>query len=217
MIKSGLILTVNPLDPEPELIKQAAEHACRKIPIIFPTDTVYGIGIAARNDCSLEALYDVKGRDRDKAIPWLVENVNDLNKYGVDVPEFAVLLAKSHWPGALTLIVKASAAVPVQFRAQDGSIALRAPDCPITLALIEELGVPLATSSANFQGKEPPISFETIDDALLDKVELVIDGGACQKKEASTIVSCLGNVPVIVRQGAIPSIVVRMDAMTYDW
>ena len=203
MSRNPRVLAINPQNPEPNLVRQAAEIARKAVPVLFPTDTVYGIGIAAFKDSSLEPLYVIKERDRDKAIPWLVSGVQDLQAYGVEVPDYAIRLAEKHWPGALTLIVKASDAVPGKFRAQDGSIALRAPDCPIALALIEELDVPLATSSANLQGQEPPTCFEAISAVLLRQVELAIDGGECLQKLSSTIVSCLGDEPQIVRLGAL--------------
>ena len=197
------IFTINPKNPEPGLITRAVEIAGKAVPFIFPTDTVYGIGIAVVSDSSLEPLYAIKERDWDKAIPWLVSGVRDLEIYGAEVPDYALKLAEKHWPGALTLIVKASDAVPEKFRATDGSIALRVPNCKIALAMIEELGAPLATSSANLQGKEPPRCFRAIDTALMRQVELVIDGGECPKWLSSTIVSCLGEEPQIVRLGAL--------------
>jgi len=203
MSKAVRVLTINPHEPEHDLIKQAAEIAGNSAPLVFPTDTVYGIGVAVKDAEALNALYQIKERDPDKAIPWLVLSVKDLGVYGAEVPDYAYRLAEKHWPGALTLIVKASAAVPEEFRAYDGSIALRAPDCPIALELIRELGVPLAASSANKQGHEPPIFLEDVDADLIEAVELAIDGGVCEKKYASTIVSCLEEKPQIIRQGAI--------------
>ena len=105
-------MSISQQNPEPELIQQAAAIARKAVPVIFPTDTVYGIGIAAFKDSSLEPLYAIKERDRDKAIPWLVSGMRDLEIYGTEVPDYALKLATEHWPGALTLIIKASDAVP---------------------------------------------------------------------------------------------------------
>ena len=197
------IIKIDPDSPEPDLIGRAAAVARTGAPIIFPTDTVYGIGIAALPGNLPDALYEAKQRNLDKAIPWLVADADALDVYAHDVPEYARMMAKRHWPGALTLIVKASKRVAGEFRADDGSIALRAPASQITLELIRELGVPLVTTSANMQGQPPAISVETLDDELAKQVKLVIDGGECTEKVASTIVSCLGDEPIIIRQGAI--------------
>ena len=197
------VLHIDAFCPEPQLIQEAAEIALQGVPIILPTDTVYGIGVAVLESSSPEGIYAIKQRDLDKAIPWLVADSQALELYGKDLPSYARDLAQRHWPGALTLIVRASDKVPPAFRAEDGSIALRAPACPVALALISEMGVPLATSSANLQGNEPAQSFETLDGELKRRVGLVIDGGECPAKLASTIVSCMDEAPRMLREGPV--------------
>lgn len=186
----------------PDFLAALAALRCGKA-AIFPTDTVYGIGVAVLRGATPESIYSIKGRDSDKAIPWLVGSALALEDYAVDVPEYAYELARRFWPGALTLIVKASAAVPATFRAQDGTIALRVPDNPIACALIEQLGVPIATSSANLQGNQPATSIESLDSGLLGADIPVVDGGSTPGPVPSTIVSCLGERPEILREGVL--------------
>jgi L-threonylcarbamoyladenylate synthase len=199
------IRTINSQKPDPILMAQIADVVRDGTPFVFPTDTVYGLGLAIAEGGSPRALFDLKGRDGDKAIAWLVAGVGALATYGTDVPDYAFELARRHWPGACTLIVRASDAVPAAFRAPDGSIALRVPANPVTLALIEALNAPLATTSANRQGRPPATSLETLDPQLAARVALAIDGGPTPGAVPSTIISCLGDHPHILREGALPA------------
>jgi tRNA threonylcarbamoyl adenosine modification protein (Sua5/YciO/YrdC/YwlC family) len=189
-------------------------------PLAFPTDTVYGVGVAVMPGCTPESLFALKGRDRKKAIPWLVADVSALDEYGDEVPTYAFDLAFAHWPGALTLVIRAKAsAVPAPtpatstsssahwppFIAADGTIALRVPAHPIALALIRELGVPLATTSANLTREEPARSLATLSPKLVAHLALAIDGGTTPGLLPSTIVSCLEERPRVIREGALPS------------
>ena len=116
---------------------------------VFPTDTVYGLGVAVGSCASPQQLFAIKRRDEGKPVAWLVGGVHDLDAYGKDVPAWARTAAKKHWPGALTLIVRASNAVPVAFQSAQGTIGLRMPNSDVALDLIRAVGTPLATTSAN--------------------------------------------------------------------
>ena len=171
--------------------------------VIFPTDTVYGIGVAVTFHSSPDVIYRLKGRDAHKAVPWLVEDITALDRYAKNVPAYAYELAKKFWPGALTLIVEANETAPFAFCAKDNSIALRAPDNVVARALIKELGVPIATSSVNPQGELPAVSVDSIAPAFIREDICVIDGGLTPGPVSSTIVSCLGAKPLIVRHGVL--------------
>lgn len=172
-------------------------------PVVFPTDTVYGLGVAVGIAHDPVILYDIKQRDFGKPVAWLVGGPEDLGMYGRIVPEIAHVLARTFWPGPLTLIVKASDRVPPAFRAVDSTIALRMPDNELALALIRRVGVPLATTSANISGTRPPKSFEDIDARLLDRVPVALKSAGTGSGTASTVVDCSTGHPVVVRQGAI--------------
>jgi L-threonylcarbamoyladenylate synthase len=197
------IRTINPRKPDSALIAQIVDTVRDGTPFVFPTDTVYGLGLAVATGGSPRTLFDLKGRDGDKAIAWLVGGAGALAAYGKDVPGYAFELARRHWPGACTLIVRASDAVPAAFKAPDGSIALRAPASPVALALIEALGAPLATTSANRQGCPPATSLEALDPQLAARLALAVDGGPTPGAVPSTVVSCLGEHPRILREGAL--------------
>jgi tRNA threonylcarbamoyl adenosine modification protein (Sua5/YciO/YrdC/YwlC family) len=186
-------------------LEQAARLARAGVPVAFPTDTVYGLGVAVRHDTSPRPLFALKGSDPGKAIPWLVADIRALEVYGSDVSACALALARAHWPGALTLIVRASSAVPAPFLPPDGTIALRAPAHPVARALIEAVGGPLATTSANLASGEPATSLATLDARLAAQLALIIDAGPTPGAVPSTIVSCTDEAPRLIREGALPA------------
>lgn len=172
---------------------------------LFPTETVYGLGVAVDAAESPRLLFDLKGRDQGKPISWLVADAADLDRYGRLVPDFARVLARTFWPGPLTLIVKASEAVPAAFRSAEGTIGLRMPDSRTALQLIRSVECPLATTSANMAGLKAPRSFEAVDGALAERVGAALadpdDSG--KSGVASTVLDCTHDHPVMVREGAI--------------
>ena len=171
-------------------------------PVAFPTDTVYGLGVAVEYADSPKAVYDLKNRGTDKPIAWLVEGPEALDVYGLDVPERAKELASAYWPGALTVIVKASDAVPPAFRAPNGTIGLRMPDNETALRLIRVVG-PIATSSANVTGDEAPRVASEIDPDLAACVMVIGDDGSVASGVASAVLDCSQGKATIIRQGAI--------------
>lgn len=169
-------------------------------PAIFPTDTVYGIGVAVEYASSPKAIYEAKQRDEDKPVAWLVDGIEALDEYGVDVPEKAYHLAGHHWPGALTIVVKASDKVPEAFRGPNGTIGLRMPDNDVALRLIRVVG-PIAASSANVSGGEAPCVAKDLDPELVKRVDAVIEDDRQASGTASTVLDCSQDNPVIVRKG----------------
>jgi tRNA threonylcarbamoyl adenosine modification protein (Sua5/YciO/YrdC/YwlC family) len=197
------ILDIDPRRPQPDAIARAAALARRGVPVAFPTDTVYGLGVAVLPQGSPDALFALKRRDPAKAVPWLVDGIGALEEYGEKVPAYAFELARAHWPGALTLVVRASEAAPPRFVARDGSLALRAPAHPVPHALVRALGTPLATTSANLQGGEAALERSGFAPALVERLSLMLDGGPTPGDQPSTIVSCLGAEPRLLRSGAL--------------
>ena len=186
---------------------------------IFPTDTVYGLGVAVNAADGPGALYALKGRDEGKPIAWLVDGPEALCRYGCDAPVIARLAAAAFWPGPLTLIVRASDAVPPAFRSAAGTIGLRMPDDARALALIRAAGAPLATTSANPSGTPAPRTFSEVDGALAARAAAVVwEGGgedafgiargaeaeSAPSGCASTVLDCTTAPPRILREGAIP-------------
>lgn len=173
-------------------------------PIVFPTDTLFGLGVSVLHAPSPEILYAIKHREKRKPIAWLVGGIDDLQRYGKVVPDFAFALARTFWPGPLTIIVKASNEVPEAFRSAEGTIGLRMPANETAHALISQLGCPIATTSANLSGQKNTIAFDEIDPAIFAAVGAAVSDNEPKSGIASTIVDCVsGDHPVLVREGAI--------------
>lgn len=177
-------------------------------PVIFPTDTVLGLGVAVNYAPSPAELYQLKQRTDDKPIAWLVGTIDDLARYGKNVSAEALELARAHWPGALTLIVEASDEVPPAYRSAAGTIALRVPNDATARTLIEQVG-PLATTSANISGEPAPTRTEELSPALTARVATV--AGEALGGHASAVVDCTQTPVRVVRQGAI-----ALDLFTND-
>lgn len=173
------------------------------LPLIFPTDTVYGLGVAVGIVESPEILYDIKQRDHGKPVAWLVAKPESLNLYGKDVSDYVFDIARWFWPGPLTIVVKAASNVGKSFCADDGTIALRMPRNEVALALIERTGMPLATTSANVSGQKPPKAFDEIDVQLLERVPLALRDDKEKIGVASTVIDCTSEYPRMLREGDI--------------
>ena len=135
--------------------------------VVFPTDTVFGLGVSVSAAPGPQLLYDLKRRDAGKPVAWLVEGPEALGVYGKDVPAYAQRLAEAFWPGALTLVVRASDAVSAAFQSAAGTIGLRMPASEAALGLIRAAGCPLAVTSANLSGASDTARVEDLDRALV--------------------------------------------------
>jgi tRNA threonylcarbamoyl adenosine modification protein (Sua5/YciO/YrdC/YwlC family) len=154
---------------------------------VIPTDTVYGIAANAFSAEAIQALLDAKGRGRQSPPPVLIANLNMARALVEVLPEAAVKLAETFWPGALTMIFRAQPSLQWDLGETKGTVALRVPDHKIALALIEETG-PLAVSSANLTGEPSATTCKQAFDYLENSVEVFLDGGPSPKGEASTII-----------------------------
>jgi release factor glutamine methyltransferase len=199
------VFHIDPENPSAEVINLAATVLRDGGIVVFPTETVYGIGAAAHSCFGPHEIFDIKVRPLEKPLPWLVEDEDALDIYGVEVPEYAHNLAKAFWPGALSLVVKASDVVGKDFRADDDTVALRSPDHEVVMELIQASGGPIIATSANTSGMPAPGDFAEVEERILAAADVVLDGGETAHRMASTVVGCTGPEPVILREGAIPS------------
>lgn len=174
-------------------------------PAIFPTETVYGLGVSIRHAASPDILYSLKRREKAKPISWLVSQQDDLARFGRCVPEFAFVLARTFWPGPLTLIVKASDEVPEAFRSSTDTIGLRMPNNACALELIDAVGCPLQRPRQTYRESAQRAPSATSTPGLCSQVSAVLSDGEDGAKSgiASTVVDCTQDHPVIVREGAI--------------
>ncbi len=197
------VYRVDAENPNAEVINLAANVLRDGGILVFPTETVYGLGALADSKFGPHEIFEVKVRPSDLPIPLLVETEDALDTWGVDVPEYAHKLAQAFWPGAITLVVKASKKVPKDFRAPNGTIGLRSPKHEVVMELIQAAGGPIFATSANTHGNPAPGSFEEIEPRIIAHADLALDSGETEHQQASTVVDCTGAEPVILRQGAI--------------
>lgn len=199
------VYRVDPENPNPEVVNLAATVLRDGGIVVFPTETVYGLGTLADSKFGPHEIFEVKVRPTDLPIPLLVETEDALDTWGADIPDYAHRLAHEFWPGAITLVVKASERVPKDFRAPNGTIGLRSPDLELVMELLQAAGGPLFVTSANTHGNPAPGAFDQLEERIVAHADLVIDGGETRHQMASTVVDCTGDEPRVVREGAIPS------------
>lgn len=171
--------------------------------VAYPTDTVYGLGAYAYLNGAVKRIYDVKERPQDMPLPLLLADENMIADVAAELSPRIWLLIKGFLPGALTLVVNKSAAVPRIVGSEGPTIAVRIPDHPVPIALIRGIQAPLIGTSANLSGRPSPLTAEEVNSQLGDRIDLVIDGGKCPGGKESTVVDVTGEKPVILRRGAI--------------
>lgn len=171
--------------------------------VVFPTETVYGIGANALDEEATKKIYTAKGRPSDNPLIVHVSDRNMLNKYVSKVSNIEEKLIAAFMPGAFTLILKKSKDIPESVSAGLDTIGIRMPSNKIAHTIIEKSGVPIAAPSANVSGKPSGTNLDDIKKELLDKVSIMIDGGDSDIGLESTVVKVIDNVPVILRPGKI--------------
>lgn len=172
--------------------------------VAFPTDTIYGLGACANLTQAVERVYRVKERPQNMALPLLLAHTSQISEVADYVPPIAWLLAGNFLPGALTLVLFKSSSISDIITAGGITVAVRIPDHPVPVALVEGLGAPVVGTSANLSGKPGSLTAEEVYYQFDDKIDLVIDGGRCRGGKESTIVDVTGKKPIILREGAIP-------------
>lgn len=171
--------------------------------VVFPTDTVYGIGADAFDPASVRRLLAAKGRGRDMPPPVLVSAPTTLDALAVGVPSYARALIAELWPGPLTIVCRQQPSLQWDLGDTRGTVAVRMPDQPVALELLARTG-PLAVSSANLTGKDAATDADQAEGMLGDAVEVLLDGGPTSGSVPSTIVDCTGDTGRVLRAGVVP-------------
>ncbi|MBO4365979.1 MAG: threonylcarbamoyl-AMP synthase [Eggerthellaceae bacterium] len=170
---------------------------------VFPTDTVAGLGVSVLHAGKPDEIFRIKRRRSDKPVAWLVDGPQALHEYGCDLPEGVEALARAYWPGPLTIIVRAGKRVPTAFQSETGTIGMRMPDNETALCLIEAVGSPLATSSANVSGLDAPDVPQHVSMEVREAVGAILEDETHPSGRASTVLDCSGATPCILREGAV--------------
>ncbi len=171
--------------------------------VIFPTETVYGIGTNGFNEESIRKIYEIKKRDFSKPISLLVSNMEMVKMVAEDISDLEYALMEKFWPGPFTIILKKKKDVPDILTANGDTVGIRMPSGEIAKKIIEYAGVPIATPSANISGKPSGTNIDNIIKDFDGKVDCIIDSGESKLGIASTIVKVINNVPHILREGSI--------------
>ncbi|MBC8447280.1 MAG: threonylcarbamoyl-AMP synthase [Chloroflexi bacterium] len=196
-----MLLKVNPIEPEGDIIQQAAEVIRRGGLVAFPTETVYGLGADALNPEAVAGIFAAKERPPYDPIIVHVASLEELWRVARDLPPQAHDLIQTFWPGPLTLILPRAEALPAGVTAGLDTVAVRMPAHPVALALIRAAGTPIAAPSANLFGHTSPTTAQHVLDDLGERVDLILDGGPTPIGVESTVLDLSGEKPTILRPG----------------
>jgi tRNA threonylcarbamoyl adenosine modification protein (Sua5/YciO/YrdC/YwlC family) len=179
-----MIFSLNPETPQPRLISRVVECLKQGGVIAYPTDTIYGLGCDIFNKKGVKKLYQIKRRDPKKPFSFICADLSDVAVYA-QVSNFAFKIMKRYLPGPYTFVLEATRIVPDLLTTKQKTVGIRIPANPIALAIVQQLGHPLVTTSANISGKEP----------CYDPAEIVMG-------EPSTVISLVDDEVTILRQGS---------------
>lgn len=175
--------------------------------VAFPTDTVYGLAALPTDPAAVTRIYQAKGRSSANPIALLLSDVEHVQRFA-EMPAAAYPLARRFWPGALTLVLRKTAAVRDEVSAGP-TVGVRIPDLAFARDLIRAAGGALAVTSANLSGEPAAFTAQEVLDHLGGRIELLIDGGPCTGGIPSTVLDCTVWPPVVLRHGAIHESAIR--------
>ena len=199
-----MVIKIDPQNPELSSLQKAGEVIKRGGIVIFPTDTVYGLGCNAFYEPAIKTIFSIKKRSAHKPLPVLINGPDQLaGLISGRIPPLAQELIEVFWPGALTLILPANKRLPNIVTGRAKTIGLRMPKCKLVLNLISMSCFPLIGTSVNVSGKAMSKKMSWIIAEWEPKVDLILNGGDMEKVSASTVVDLTVYPPKIVREGAI--------------
>ncbi len=182
-------------------IRDGADELKKGGLVVFPTETVYGLGANALLADAVKNIFIAKGRPQDNPLIVHIADIGQLDGIVMEISDAARALMKAFWPGPLSIIMKKTDVIPREVSAGLDTVAVRMPDNDIARGIIALSGVPVAAPSANTSGKpSPTLAMHAYED-LCGRVPLIIDGGSCRVGIESTVVDVTGDVPVVLRPG----------------
>lgn len=184
---------MDPLAPDPAVIREVADALRQGGLVVFPTETVYGVGANAERVDVVERLYQIKGRPSGKPLTVHLAAAAMVHRMAVTWSPAAEQLSRRFWPGPLTLVVP---------RLEGGSVGLRVPRHPVATALLAAAEVPVVAPSANLSDQPPPTTADEAERALGGLVDYLLDAGPTALGEPSTVVDCTVSPPKMLRAGA---------------
>ncbi len=196
-----MILEINPKHPEPRKIKQVVEVLSNGGIIAYPTDTYYGIGCDLFNKATIERIYQLKRRSPVDPFSFICSDLKNISEYA-QVTNYAYKNMKRLLPGPYTFVLEGSRLVPKIMLTKRHTVGIRVPDNAICLAIVDDLGHPvISTSATNPETKDILATPQEIKEKLGHAIDLIIDGGSVPGKPSS-VVSLIGDTPEILREGS---------------
>jgi L-threonylcarbamoyladenylate synthase len=197
------VLTVDADNPDQQALLAAAETVLRGGVIAFPTDTLYGLGCSLFDVSAVEMVARIKRRDPSLAVISLIPEARQVDGLAVEVTDLARRLIRRYWPGPLSLIFRAAPIVPPRVRGAGGTIALRVPKDKLCQKLLDYIGGPVVSSSANLSGQRPAETAAEVVRIFGNQLDLVLDGGPSRTRQPSTLVDVSGGRPRLLRRGVV--------------
>jgi tRNA threonylcarbamoyl adenosine modification protein (Sua5/YciO/YrdC/YwlC family) len=201
LVESSLMhIEINPENPQPRLITRVVKLLEDGGIIAYPTDTTYGIGCSIFNKRGIERIYILKQREKKKPFSFICADLSDVARYS-KVSNYAFKIMKRYLPGPYTFVLSASNIVPNLLVTKQKTVGIRIPNNKICLAIVQELGHPIITTSANVSGEEPIGDPVEVEQELGNKLDLVIHGGKLSAN-VSSVISLINDIPLVLRKGA---------------
>ena len=194
-----MLVSINSENPQMRLIRKAVDVLENGGIVIYPTDTVYGIGCDLLNRRAIERIYDIKQRSRKQPFSFICADLKDISQYAI-VPNYAYKAMKRLLPGPYTFVLEASRLVPRIILPKRKSVGIRVPDNRICLALVSAFGRPVISTSVTTADGDIMTDPGEIEEKFKNRVDMVIDGGILPPAESS-VVSFLEEVPEVIRVG----------------
>jgi len=217
-MKNTLLIVIDEQSDLDNALKVPAQILSQNGTVIFPTETVYGLGANALSDDAVNQIYEAKGRPSDNPLIVHITDVDMLSQLAVNIKPYVYELMHAFWPGPITFILEKHPSISLKVTGGLNTIAVRMPNHKVATKLIELSGKPIAAPSANQSGKPSPTSGKFVVKDMMSRVDCIIDGGECEVGLESTVVDVTGDVPIILRPGKITAEQIELVAgsCTFD-
>ncbi len=190
--------------PDTDALNQAARILTDGGIVAYPTDTLYGLAVDPRNDAAVRKLFEAKGRPTDRAVPLVACDERQVIEQVGPLSDRSMRLARTFWPGPLSLIVPALASLAPSVHGSTGRVAVRVPNHVVARALARVAGHPLTATSANPSGVEAPSNADAVARTMAGVIDILLDAGPSPGGLPSTVVDATTDPPILLRGGALP-------------
>jgi L-threonylcarbamoyladenylate synthase len=205
----SIIRKVNADDPDPEIIKEAADIIRQGGVVAFPTRCLYGLGADAFDPAAVDRVFHIKQRPADNPILVLIDTQQRLKDLVVHIPPASGALMQAFWPGRLTLVFEAQKTLPHQLTAGSQKIGVRIPGHAVAFALVKQVGGPITGTSANISGHPGCHRVPELDRQITSQVDMILDGGTLEMGVGSTVIDITVDPPRILREGQVSADEIR--------